>query len=235
MRSPQRGTRAAGLALLFGAAALANAVKADTVIGDFEGTSDNWIDWSTQSSYAGSPNPNVLPSPKYSFSNTGATLGSQSLHLTQTGYQQTLAVKLEYIPGAMAAFFANNTFSIDVTLPAATGSGFSQFYQVALNAPGWGFKDLTANPVPNAQWGWGASGGPAQTHTVSIDYSQALASIPSNAGYAEFIIATNNGGAGAPNEYFFDNARLSLTPEPASTLLFSAAGFAGAARRRRKV
>src|SRR5262249_22656610 len=202
------------------------------VIGDWENnSSDQWIDWGTQSGYNGGAT--SLPSPKYQFSSTGATLGSSSLLLTQSGYNQDLPVNLEYISGGMTAFFANNAFSIDVTLPPTASGGFSQFYEVALNAPGWGFKALTPNPVPQAQWGWGASGGPQQTNTVVIDYSSALASIPSNAGYAEFIISTNNDGA-AHNQFFLDNAQLiNPLPEPGMATMLIVGALAVVRRSRR--
>lgn len=67
-----------------------------TVIGTWTSdTSDQWIDWGTQSGYNGGAT--TLPTPKYTFANDGVA-GGDSLLLTQSGYNQDLAVKLEYIP-----------------------------------------------------------------------------------------------------------------------------------------
>jgi hypothetical protein len=225
--------RKAGFATLLGlgASLIMTSSSFAVVIGNWEGgSSDQWIDWSSQSSYAGGVT--NLPSPEYQFSSTGATLGSSSLELTKSGFSQTLSIKLEYVPGGMAAFFANNALQIDVTLPATTSSGYSQFYDVALNAPVWGFTSLSAtHPLTQASWGWGSTGGPQQTHTITIPYGQALASIPANASYAEFIIATNNDGV--HNQYFFDNAQLITIPEPATLGLGGIAAVGLLLRRRR--
>src|ERR1700760_719950 len=98
------------LAGVAGLVSMSSAAKADVQIGNWSNDgSDQWIDWGTQSGYAGGAT--SLPSPKYTFANpvTGLnTPGLDSLLLTQTGFNQDLAIKLEYVTGGMAAFEANN-------------------------------------------------------------------------------------------------------------------------------
>ena len=104
---------------------------------------------------------------------------------------------------------ANTMFSIDITYPAQTlTSGFSQIYQVALNAPGFGFNNApgTTNAVVGTTFGYG---GPTSDHTftLSFDYSSALPAIISNVGagntpgYVQIIFATNS-DASHPDFYF---------------------------------
>jgi hypothetical protein len=187
--------------------------------------SDGWIDWSqnggsnqgvlvTDPSYAG----------KYSASTTtGITLGSQSLELNQAGYQQNLAIKLEYGTDVFNSTsdktdFANNrAFAMDITYGPYTGaqndlaSNYQQIYEVALNASGYGFNSLTINPVPGTNHYYptdGITASPAYTYTMSVNYSSALASYTPgvNGGYAEFILTTNSDAN--HGTFYFDNARL---------------------------
>ncbi|MGD0463566.1 MAG: hypothetical protein ABSB74_13860 [Tepidisphaeraceae bacterium] len=227
-----KNRRIATVAGLMAAAGIFSSTPAhgSVVIGTWTSdTSDQWIDWSSQSGYSGGAT--SLPTPKFTFANDGVA-GGDSLLLTKAGWNQNLAVKLEYIPGDMAAFFANNAIQVEITLPATSTSGWSQIYEVAVNAPGWGFKDLTADPVPGAQWGWGGSGGPQTTYTLTFDYSAALASIPANAGYVELIFATNNDGT--HDQYYFDNVQLVTIPEPATSAVLCGAALPLLARRRRR-
>jgi hypothetical protein len=176
-----------------------------TIIGNWEGgSSDGWLDWN-----GGSPvSISTLPS-KYSFSTTtGVTLGSESLELTQTGYNQGLAISLS--SSQKAAFFNDTELSFDVTYPAQTfSSGFQEIYEVALVAPGVGFDDLTANPIPAASVIYSGSTS-AQTFHIVIDYSASLASIIPNPSYIYFVFVSNT-DANHPN-YYFDNVELVSVP-----------------------
>lgn len=219
-------------AAAFVLAAAAPAAHAAFIIGDWENADDGWIDWN-----GGSPvSISTLPS-KYAYTPSGATLGSSALQLTQSGWNQDLSLKLQSKPGAIAAFLANTQFQIDVTLPATTSSGWAQIYDLAINAQGYGFHSLTANPVPGAQWGWGSTGGAAQTYTLTFDYSALVdgdagnGEISPSAGYIEFIFATNNDGT--HTTFLFDNARLTAVPEPASLAACGLATLPLLTRRRR--
>jgi hypothetical protein len=186
----------------------------------------------------------ALTAPKWTYSSTtGVTLDSQSLHLSNAGYQQSLDLNLSF--AQRQAFMANTMFSIDITYPAQTlSSGFSQIYQVALNAPGYGFSNApgTANPVASTTFGYGAATSD-HTFTLSLDYSSALAAIAaasSGSGgipsYVQIVFATNSDAAHP--DFYFDNARLSTVPEPSSITLAALAGAAMGAfmlKRHRKI
>jgi hypothetical protein len=219
---------AAGLLGALGAAA-----RADVILGNFEGVPDAALDWAGGSQTA-------LAAPKWTYSTTtGVTLGTSSLHLSNAGYQQSLDLSLNF--AQRQAFMANNTFSIDITYPAQTfTSGFSQIYQVALNAPGFGFNSApgTASPVAGSNFGYG---GPTSDHTftLSFNYSSALAAIATAAAgsggvpnYVQIIFATNS-DANHP-DFYFDNARLSSVPEPSCLALLTLSAGALFTSRRRK-
>src|SRR3954464_12029163 len=72
-----------------------NPAAAQTVIGSWQGTTDDgWLDWGNGLSITNASNAG-----KYGFV-SGAVAGyAQSLQITQAGYNQNLAVKLEYLPG----------------------------------------------------------------------------------------------------------------------------------------
>ena len=228
VRSSRLTTRVLIAAGLIGASALA--AHADVVIGNWEGGSDDgWIDWSSGKSITDASNTSV-----YSFATTGATVGTSSLEVNKSGWAQTLSIKLEgktdsHGNSLVSDFMSNNTLLMDLTLPATTASGWSQFYQVIVNAQGWGFKPITASPAANAQWGWGSTGGGQQTYTLAFDYTAALAAIPANPSYVEIIINTNNDGT--HTQYYFDNVRLATTPEPASLSVLAIASSAWLLRR----
>ena len=84
------------------------------VIGNWEGSDDGCIDWSTGLSIS---DPSLMPG-KYDYGTVGATNGSQSLKLTMQGWGQTLAFRLT--PEQRAEFMANTTFSIDYSVAADT-------------------------------------------------------------------------------------------------------------------
>lgn len=175
------------------------------VIGDWEGEPDGWIDWENKESIDSETN---MPS-KYDYSTIGATLGSQSLKVIQSGWGQSLAIHMEDA-AQVAAFMAGNKFSIDMTVAANDGtieSGYSQISAVYMNAedPGW-TEVASDNPV-NFYW-WSGSG--QRTQTLVVDYTAFKEQITSpNPGYIEIIFALNTGG-GAPPEMYFDNAQILL-------------------------
>jgi len=248
MSRKSRIVTAAGLMAAAGLFASTQA-SGSVVIGSWTAgnTNDGWFNWTHASQNGGNPGAlglTYLPPPKYTFGVDGAVPGDptgDSLILTNGGYQQNLAVKLEYETGDMAAFYANNAIQVQITYPsyAATGStsGYSQLYQLALNMPGgWGFTGLTASPVPGSNVYY-YNGAAQRTVTLTLSYAAALATVeangygPSNPGYAEFIFSTNN-GSGAPTYMYFDQVSLVTVPEPASLGLLGLAAAGLFARRR---
>jgi hypothetical protein len=197
------------------------------VIGSWESmptSGDGWVSWSDSQAAI-----ETLPA-KYQAGTVGATLGSQSVHLITTGWSQTLAIKLQNI-GMMDEFMSHDTFSIDVSVAASGGAytaGYTQIAAVAMNAPGPGFKDVVSGNPINYYW-WSTS--PQRTTTLNVYYSAFRGQITNPNSYIEIILATNTGG-GAPPDIYFDNARLSGVPEPATIAMLSLGGLALIRRKR---
>jgi hypothetical protein len=220
---------------------LAVATQAQVTIGSWQDYTDNgWIDWGNGQSITSAAN--LAPAGSYSFQDGVVPGYDTSLRVERSGWSQSLAIKLEYTPGDMAAFMNNNqlTFTFSVNAGAAT-SGWDQINSLVINAPGWGFNqvpwaDFTATgdqaangAMPNFYF-WGQGGELSQT--VTVDYSSILPLISANPGYIELIFTTNNGG-GAPDYLDFNNVVLSTVPEP-STLALIGLGAAGLFWLRRK-
>jgi hypothetical protein len=196
------------------------------LIGSWQGTSDEgWIDWGNGLSITNPANTN-----KYQFIPGAVTGYNQSLQISQGGFNQSLSIKLENLPGGKAAFLKNQLLSFTFSVPAAAVSGstggFSQLYQLVVNASGLGFQGQTystntwsatgstgnngANGQPNFYF---YSGAPARSQTVVFNYSNLLSQITAttNSGYIELIFTFNNGG-GAPTNFFINNVQLLGAP-----------------------
>src|SRR5688572_15459181 len=78
-----RAAAMAGLVLAVGAAV----ARADAIIGDWEDTTDGWIDWSN----AQQP----IAAPKFTYDTVGVTSGNKSLKIEQVGWGQNLSLKLQ--------------------------------------------------------------------------------------------------------------------------------------------
>jgi hypothetical protein len=186
------------------------------VIGSWQGSSDGWIDWGNQLAITDSAN---MPA-KYQFVSGVVPGYGQSLQLSQPGWNQNLAIKLENIPGGMQAFLNNHLLSITWSVPAGTGGGYEQL-GLFINAQGYGFN-LQPGSVMSIT-GAGSlngntaeldlnAGSPVQTQTVTWDYSSILPAITAGgAGYIELIFFSNSGG-GAPGTFYFNNA--TFGPQP---------------------
>jgi len=182
-------------------------------------TGDGWIDWGDLLSITNSSNTGI-----YTFASGVVSGYPQSLEITDSGNHQNLAIKLENIPGGMAAFLTNNqlsfTFSVPSSASAGVSAGFSQVYQLAINASGYGFNGqpfsnfTETGTTNNNQSGqpnfYFSSGTPAQSQVVTVNYSNILSSITATptTGYIELIFSFNNGG-GAPAYYYMNNVVLS--------------------------
>ncbi len=192
--------------------ALSMPVYATTIIGDWEQSPDGWIDWIEYGNNQSVADPLNMPS-RYEYEPTiGVTLNDWSLHVKQSGWNQNLSIRLQNA-GHVADFMADTIFAIDVTVPAdsfGTG-GWCEIYALSLNASYYGWNDQL--PVPAYHWDYW-TGSPQRMVTLMWDYSAAKEKIPANPSYVELIFATNSDGI--HNDFYFDNARLVSTPEPAT-------------------
>jgi hypothetical protein len=201
---------------------------ADKVIGNWEtGTGDGWNTWNADGGSNGSLLIGTLPlsgAVTYSSSTIGATLGSSSLHIAQSGWLQSFAVSL-----SGADFTSHNTFSIDMTVAANDGSiagGYTQIAGIWMNAATTGWTSISATLI-NFYW-WPGSG--QRTLTQTVDYS-AYRAANASSGWGQIIIAFNTGG-GAPPDFYLDNAKLTGIPEPATMAMLGLGGLALIRRKR---
>ena len=175
------------------------------------------------------------------------------LDLTAAGFNGGLAsgatLGFDFVAsGFRADFLANDTLTFNWEVPPNTAtSGYSQLYNIILNAPGPGFTTVggASNVTSPLATTTGTvnrglfAGFNSPTDTVTINYANYKAAILANTatpGYIQFGIQTNNGG-GAPADIYFDNFVLSTAPavpEPASAGVVVAAAVAGLIGRRRR-
>lgn len=196
-------------------AALNAAALADVLLGSWENAPDGWIDWGNKESVDSATN---MPS-KYQYDTIGATEGSQSLHMIKSGWNQNLAIGLNY--NQRVQFMAHNKFKIDITVPADVvggedgTDGYAQIYNFTINAEGYGWHDQFTS-VPLNFYFWEGSG--QRTATLEVDYSAIKSSMPAIPGYVELVFATNS--SSNRGNFYFDNARLTdPIPEPATIAL----------------
>ena len=209
--------------------AMVSTTYGETVIGDWELSPDGWIDWGNKLSVddpANMPTKTTGTAGYQYEGSVGVTLNDGSLEVTQSGWGQSLSIQLD--AAGRAAFMANDTFSIDMSVAANDGTiteGYTQIYELAMNAAGPDWTPVaTGNPI-NFYWWPGSS---ERTETLEVDYT-AFRDAITGTDYIEIIFALNTGG-GAPPEMYFDNAK--LTPEPATICLLGLGGIALIRRRK---
>jgi hypothetical protein len=151
------------------------------------------------------------------------------LDLTATGFNGGLGsgadLGYDFVSnGLTSQFLANDIITFNwETAPNAAATGFSQLFNIILNAQGAGFTTVggsggstsplavttgTVNQFPPFS---------GQEFTVSINYDAYKAAIAANPGFIQFGIQTNN--ANPPTDFYFDNFTLSAVPEPGSMVL----------------
>lgn len=234
------------------------AARAQYVLGSFQGPTDptdvGWIDSNNNDPISADPNA--------SFVAAGVPGDPLSLQLTGAGsFGNPSSLELQFSPAQVAAFNANTwlTFTFSVA-PGAATAGFNQIYNIAINAPGYGYNNFMNGGSAAATWGtysqatgttsFNQSGEPnyyffpgdaaLDSETVTINYSSILPAIEAGGeGYLQMTFQGNTGG-GSPAIQDFNNVELSTAafgavPEPGTLALAGLGGIMGMlAIRRRK-
>lgn len=153
---------------------LAATAGAQVLIGGFQGSGDptdaGWTDL-----VDGQP---ITSDPKSSFVTGGVPGFSQSLQISGPGtnFGNPAQLQIQLTPAQIQAFNTNSWLTVTFSVPtgASTG-GYCQLYNVAFNAPGYGYNNWMSGGNQAATWG---------------TYSQSTGN-------------TNNNQNGMPNFYFF--------------------------------
>ena len=167
------------------------------VIGNWEQEMDEWYLWSGTASY----------------SNTvGVTLDNYSLRQAITpGDGYLIVLSLADLPGGADAFFANNSFSVDITRLASEWEGDgSSGITLYIQADGAGWQSL-GSPA-NSAW---TPGDGDSTVTVTWSYANLLGQVDPNASRIDLMLWQNAADFTVGGIYYYDNARL-FTPILAS-------------------
>jgi hypothetical protein len=244
--------------LLTGALAIAAiSARAQYVLGSFQGAGD--------STDAGWINPNtsqpITTDSDSAFVAAGVPTYAESLQITGTGGFGQPALELQFSPTQVAAFNANSWITFTFSVPSGSSTaGYSQIYNLVLNAPTYGYQNFMNGGSSAATWGtysqatgttgFNQSGTPnyyfyagdaaLDSETVTVNYSSALSAIEAGGeSYLQMTFQGNTGG-GSPLIMDFNNVELSTgpfgdaaAPEP-STIALGALGAAALLFRRRK-
>jgi len=186
--------------------AMVSTTYGETVIGNWEDSNDGWGAWVSNS---------VQPSANLSQQTAvGVTLDSYALVVHQEGWGQALAYDFDY--DGSVALAANDTFSIDFSVAAASSGGTIQIEEIILNAEGFGWTNIVTGDKPKFDCWSGSS-----ERTLNLEYSYDPSLFGSVPGYAQIVFALN--GMGGQYDFYFDNAK--LTPEPATICLLGLGGI----------
>lgn len=220
------------------------AAHAQYILGSFQGPTDptdaGWIDVN-----------NSLPittDPTASFVAAGVPGSPLSLQMSGPGgFGTPTQLELQFSPAQVAAFNANTLLSFTFSVPTgASTAGFSQIYNIAFNAPGYGYNNFMNGGNAAATWGtysqatgttsFNQNGEPnyyffagqaaLDTETITINYSSILPAIMAGGeSYLQMTIQGNTGG-GAPTIQDFNNVELTTpVPEPATLALAGLGGI----------
>jgi hypothetical protein len=187
-------------------------VKADVLIGDFEGSLDGWV-----------PAPGI----DWSFSEGGVTRGNYSLRLQGPGgyWNEYILVDLGGLGGGIDDFYANDIFTVDVSV-------FQDEWAMDTSI-GWTMSptiSLFLNPGSGQWWNLGAVqiGQPLDgdhTITASWNYSALRDQVTDPQGVVKFILEFGNYGYVGSSTYYIDNSWLKV-PEPATLALLGLGALA---------
>jgi hypothetical protein len=219
------------LAAAFGLA-LATTVKAQVLLGGFQGPGDptdaGWIDVQ-----AGVP---ITTSTSCTFPTGVVSNYTQSLAISvptnHAGAFGWPTLQLQMSAAQITAFYTNSWITFTFSVPAWTNGGYSQIYNLVLNAPGYGYNNqswanalemgATNNTTPGGDPNYYFYNGvPARTMVVSYNYSSVLAAIQAGisnsvatngASYLQLTFQGNQGG-GAPVQpaWYMNSVVLSQT------------------------
>jgi len=166
------------------------------------------------------------------------------LDLTASGFNGGLStgadLGFDFVAnGLTSQFLANDILSFQWEVaPGTESTGYSQLYNIILNAPGAGFTSVGGSSgatSPLAVTTGTVNQNPpfsGQLNTVSINYDAYKAAITASPGYIQFAIQTND--SNPPTDFYFDNFTLSTVPEPASASLLGLGGLSLMLRRKNK-
>ncbi|HEV2455634.1 MAG TPA: hypothetical protein VGY98_15315 [Verrucomicrobiae bacterium] len=207
---------------------LVTTAKAQVLLGSFQGTGDptdaGWVNPNT-----GHP---ITTDPADSFVAAGVPGYPESLQVNGIGFGGD-SVQLQFSPAQISAFYNNSWITFTFSVPGGTYTGgYSQIYNLALNAPGYGYNNLSwanavesgatnnTNPGSNPTYYFNNGTNSLRTMVVSINYSSVEPAI--QAGIANSV-ATNgpsylqmtfqgNLGGGAPTNILLNSVVLSQGP-----------------------
>ncbi len=198
-----------------------------TVLGTFQGSNDP-----TDAGWVNPANGDPITAPTNAASDSFVAAGvpgyAQSLQITGTaGSFGSDSLELEFSAAQIAAFNTNSwitfTFSVPSAATAGVTGGYSQIYNLVLNAPGYGDNNQSwANAEETGNTGGNTAGSypnfyfsansPLQTQVVTYNYSSVLAAIKAGGeSYLQMTFQGNQGG-GAPDYIYLNNVVLSTGP-----------------------
>lgn len=225
-----KSTQAKVLTAIF-ALTLATIANAQVLVGGFQGAGDptdaGWIN-----PHTGSP----ITSDSYCSFPSGVVPGyAQSLAITwpstNNGSFGYPSLELQFSPAQIQAFGTNAWITVTYSVPTGTNTaGYSQLYNIALNAPGFGYHNVNAAGWTNAMFSGNTnnnspepnyyfySGEPSLfSQVVSLNYSAVRAAIETGISnsvatngpsYLQMTFQGNQGG-GAPTNWYINNVILS--------------------------
>lgn len=205
--------------LLLGICAVA---QAQVLLGSFQGAGDplnaGWVNPNT-----GNP---IGTDSAMSFVAAGVPNYPQSLQITGVaGSFGSDSLQLNFSPAQIAAFNTNSWITFTFSVPAWTNGGYSQIYNLAFNATGYGYHNhpwttvMATGNTNNNSAGNGPNfyfynGVPMQTQTFSVNYSDITNAIMTNGESSLQMVFQGNQGGGAPAYIFMNAVALSTNPLP---------------------